>query len=121
MSEASGSGDIVRDFIRAFNDRDEETIVALMCEDAELLNPLGRVVATRATVREYLASNEREGIQIEHDGDMRIEGDWVIAPVRMHLSDGTTLPSAALYEIRDGRVAVMKPMMDRAAVGLDVD
>ena len=65
----------------------------------------------------FLGENEQMGAPVEQDGSASIDGNpHGAAPQPRH----TELKSAGVFEGREGRVARLHVLMDRAAAGLEL-
>jgi hypothetical protein len=110
--------DVVRQFMDAYNARDVDRFLALATDDIEIRNPLGNAVHGIEGAREFLSKNEQMGVLVQQDGRARIDGNQIAIPAVMRLRSGTELRSAGVFEVRDGRVARLWILTDRAAAGL---
>lgn len=68
-----------------------------------------------------MKTNEQQGVFVEQDGPERIEGGQVAVPTVMCMSDGSELRSVGVFEVRKGKVARLRILMDRAAAGLSTE
>ena len=109
--------DAVRRLIEAFNARDLAAFLALTTEDIEIRNSLGNARHGAEGVREFLRENEQMGVQVEQDGSARIEGNEVALPAVMRMSNGTEIRSTGVFELRGGKVARLRIVIDRGAAG----
>jgi hypothetical protein len=60
--------DVVRQLIDAFNARDIERLLAVVSDDLEIRNPLGKAVRGLAGARGFIKANEQIGVFVEQDG-----------------------------------------------------
>ena len=114
----SGPAEVVRRMNEAFNARDREGFLGLLTEDVEFRNPLGKTMRGSEAASEFWDANVQQGVFVEQDGAERVDGQQVAVPTIMRMADGTELRSAGVFEVRDGKIAHFRVVMDRAAVGL---
>lgn len=110
--------EVVRRWIEAFNARDLTGFLALATADLEIRNPLGNAFRGAGGAREFLTKNEEMDVRVVQDGQAHIDGNRVVVPTVMRMSDGTEIRSAGVFELRGGRVARLHIVIDRSAVGL---
>jgi hypothetical protein len=114
---------LVEDFTAAFNARDEAHLLQLVTPDFELRLPRGEPLRGPDGVRAWLSkahdSTTPRSISIDrvflHGGSI-----WALATMHMRWADGegegVDVPSGAELRVRDGLLAYVAILADRAAV-----
>ena len=118
MSQRSPE-DVVRDFIRAFNERDLDALVDTLDPDVELHSMKGLVTGV-AAAREW-ATRKPGGVQqtivineVESVGPkvlVRIRRDWHWEEDESHAGSDEM---AWIFMLKDGRITTWRPFMDTA-------
>jgi 7,8-dihydroneopterin aldolase/epimerase/oxygenase len=103
----------------ALEARDEDALAALVADDVELADADGALVARgRDAARGWLRETARAAARIERDGAELVDGGRAVAPIRLHLADGTEERPALVVAVRDGRAVRLAVVADRTAAGL---
>jgi ketosteroid isomerase-like protein len=114
---AADNLEIARAWLRAFNAYDVDALVALYAEDATHTSPKirtlhpeteGKLVGKAALAQWWRAANARlPGLRYEETALTADETRVFLEYVR-HAPDGTTMPVAEVFEVRDGKIVASR-------------